>query len=73
MIVKIDDGQIEAAPDLLKGLLADVRSQGSLFDEDAPRERLRRGRQFDRSCPSDLLHYAPGNPCGCACYRQNLQ
>ena len=40
MIVKIDDGQIEAAPDLLKGLLADVRSQGSLFDEDAPRERL---------------------------------
>jgi hypothetical protein len=51
MIVKIDDGQIEAAPDLLKGLLADVRSQGSLFDEDAPRERLRRGRQFDRSLP----------------------
>ena len=51
MIVKIDDAQIEVAPDLLKGRLADVRSQGSLFDEDAPRERLRRGQQFDRSLP----------------------
>jgi hypothetical protein len=51
MIVKIDDGQIEAAPDLLKGLLADVRSQGNLFDEDTRRERLRRGRQFDGSLP----------------------
>jgi hypothetical protein len=74
MIVKIDDGQIEAVPDLINGTLTDVRSQGkNLFDEDAPRERLRRERQFVGVYPSDHLRCAPGNPCGCVCYRQNLQ